>query len=239
MPHTIHASDSLSNQVRIAASAEADVDAALRFTIDGDIVNVSAWQDSDKEGGHYKDYFPNASSYTITNWRTEARGYQGTPGEIFLDLTEKLPVELGRRFDVVFNHTTLEHVFDFQTAFSNLCGMSRDLVVVVVPLVQQVHADYGDFWRFTPQAVEELFGRNGLGCVYIRTNDHLRSSVYVFAVGSRQPGSWAGSFGEVHVPGRKTWLDGFRASPGSRSIVDPLPVRIAQELRRRTPSQDE
>ena len=48
----------------------------------GDVVNVSAWQDSDKEGGHYKDYFPNASSYTITNWRTEARGYQGTPGEI-------------------------------------------------------------------------------------------------------------------------------------------------------------
>lgn len=207
--------------------------------IRGDVVNVSAWQDSDKEGGVYGDYFPNASSYTITNWRTEARGFQGTPGEVFLDLTQKLPVELVRRFDAVFNHTTLEHVFDFQTAFSNLCEMSRDLVILVVPLLQQVHADYGDFWRFTPRAVEEMFASNAFGCVYVRTNDHLRSSVYVFAIGSREPGNWAGRFGEVHVPDRRTWLDGFGASAGSRSIVDPLPVRIVQELRRRAPVDGE
>jgi len=203
--------------------------------LSGTVVNVSAWQDSDKQGGRYRDYFPKATSYLITNWRTEARGFQGTEGELFLDLTDRLPDDLVQHFDVVFNHTTLEHVFEFDKAFANLCRMSRDLVIVVVPLLQQVHADYGDFWRFTPQAVQALFERNGFGCVYVRTNDNLRSSVYVFAVGAREPARWLGRFGPVTVESRRVWLDHFEAGPGSRSIIDPLPVRIVQGFRRRMP----
>ena len=32
----------------------------------GDVANVSAWKDQDKQGKNYKDYFTNAKSYTIT-----------------------------------------------------------------------------------------------------------------------------------------------------------------------------
>lgn len=39
----------------------------------GDICNVSGWKDQDKQGGYYKDYFPNRTSYTITNYG----GYRG------------------------------------------------------------------------------------------------------------------------------------------------------------------
>ncbi len=58
----------------------------------GDVIHVSAWRDEDKEGGHYRDYFPNAASYTITN-HTGYRGFQGSPGELQLDLTAQPPTD--------------------------------------------------------------------------------------------------------------------------------------------------
>ena len=69
-------------------------------------MNVSAWKDVDKEGRHYSDYFSNASSYSITNYKAEARGFTGEEGEIFLDLEKDLPVGLIQRFDVVSNETS-------------------------------------------------------------------------------------------------------------------------------------
>jgi hypothetical protein len=160
----------------------------------GDIVNVSAWQDRDKEAGTYRDYFPNGGSYTITNFGTSQGELQGAANEEFLDLSQSLPERMLNRFDVVFNHTTLEHIFDFQTAFHNLCAMSRDIVIVVVPWLQPMHADYGDFWRFSPQAVPRLFSREGLTTLHLSWNQQPRASVYVFAIASRQPASWAKSF---------------------------------------------
>ena len=82
----------------------------------GDVVNVSAWKDQDKEGIKYRDYFSNASSYSVTNYNSEARGFQDTPGEIFLNLEDKLPTDLIAKFDTVFNHTTLEHIYEFRMA---------------------------------------------------------------------------------------------------------------------------
>ena len=40
----------------------------------GDIVNVSAYLDEDKQGKRYQEYFPNATSYTITNFTSSSRG---------------------------------------------------------------------------------------------------------------------------------------------------------------------
>lgn len=160
----------------------------------GDVVNVSGWKDIDKEGRRYRDYFSNAASYSITNYRAEARGFQDAEGEIFLDLEQPLPPGLEGRFDVVFNHTTLEHVYALHTAFGNLCRMSRDAVILVVPFIQQFHADYGDYWRLSPMAVKRLFEDNGYTLLYLSFNSHRNASVYVFAIASRQPERWAGRF---------------------------------------------
>jgi hypothetical protein len=160
----------------------------------GDVVNVSGWRDVDKEGGHYKDYFPNATSYSITNYRADARGFQGFANEIFLDLEKELPPELFRRFDVAFNHTTLEHIFDIKTAFANLCNLSKDVVIIVLPFLQQYHADYGDYWRFTPLAIKRMFEENGLRLLYQSFNSHGMSSVYVFNIAARQPDKWKHHF---------------------------------------------
>lgn len=157
----------------------------------GDVINVSAWQDEDKEGGHYKDYFSKANSYRMSNHRTEIRGFQGYEDEILLNLEEDLPRELENRFDVVFNHTTLEHIYNFQQAFHNLCLLSRDIVIVVVPFLQEMHAGaYGDYWRFSPQALDRLFARENLTLLYLSFNNQRNASVYVFAVATRDPAKW-------------------------------------------------
>lgn len=160
----------------------------------GKVANVSAWKDMDKEGRRYRDYFRNAQSYTITNYRAEARGFQGSEGEIFLDLEQDLPADLVQAFDMVFNHTTLEHIYHFQTAFSNLCRMTKDVVILVVPFLQKYHSDYGDYWRFSPLAVKRLFEDNGLTVVYQSFNSHPMSSVYVFTVAARNPDKWSRHF---------------------------------------------
>ena len=161
----------------------------------GDVVNVSGWKDIDKEGNRYKDYFKNADSYTITNYKSEARGYQGFENEFFLDLEKNLSENLVGKFDVVFNHTVLEHIYEFRKAFSNLCTISKDIVIVVVPFLQHMHSDYGDFWRFSPLAVKNLYQENGLDLVYLNFNKNYNSSVYLFAVGSKYPEKWGNKFG--------------------------------------------
>jgi len=151
----------------------------------GSIVNVSGWKDMDKEGKRYKDYFVNASDYWVTNFKSEARGYQGDlDNELFLDLEQDLDSSLVGRFDVVFNHTVIEHVFNVFKAFENLCLMTRDILIVVVPFLQEQHAEYGDFWRFTPLVIERLCSINKLEVVYINYNNKSSESIYVFVVAS-------------------------------------------------------
>ena len=159
----------------------------------GSVVNVSGWRDVDKQGNTYRSYFSNASEYCITNYQEEkTKGYQGDIGnEIPLDLKAELPSDLDGRFDVVFNHTVLEHVFEVNEAFANLCRMTKDIVIVVVPFLQHQHArKYGDFWRFTPTVLKVLFEKNGLSLVYLSFNDSGKEAIYLFAVGSRQPEAW-------------------------------------------------
>jgi len=160
----------------------------------GNVVNVSAWQDADKEGSTYRAYFSQADSYTITNWKSEARGYQGGEGEIFLDLESDLTDDLRGKFDVVFNHTTLEHIFNVNKAFANLCDMSKDVVIICVPFLQQYHGEYGDYWRFTPLLMKKLFEENGMELAYLSFNNHKGSSVYIFAIGVKKTGQWKGVF---------------------------------------------
>ena len=123
----------------------------------GAVVNVSAWEDKDKQGRHYRDYFSSADEYWVTNYKADMRGESGLENELFLDLQAPTPRDLVERFDVVFNHTTLEHVFDFNSAMDTLVELSRDIVIIVVPFLQQVHVvpggvadhnhEYSDYWR--------------------------------------------------------------------------------------------
>lgn len=167
----------------------------------GDVINVSAWRDEDKEGSHYKDYFSGASSYVISNYKSEARGFQGIENEFFLDLTAELDPGLINKWDVVFNHTALEHIFEVDTAFKNLCLMSKDLVIIVVPFMQEMHGDYGDYWRFTPLCLSKMYQKNGSEMIYCNFNNEKNTSVYITAVGSKNPSKWKGVFPDTNKAG--------------------------------------
>jgi len=162
---------------------------APHFT--GDVVNVSAWDDRDKEGQHYRDYFSNASSYSYTNYGGY-RGVQGLANEYALDLTGEVPENLKGRFDVVFNHTTLEHIFDVRKAFANLCELSKDAVVLIVPFAQVQHEskDWKDYWRFTPSCVRELFHQNGMEVILEAESPHKHAAVYLLFIASREADKW-------------------------------------------------
>jgi len=158
----------------------------------GKIINVSGYRDEDKEEGRYRDYFSSAASYWISNYKKEACGFQGDlKNEFFLDLEGDLSSELIEAYDAIYNHTVLEHVFQAQKAFLNLCRMSRDVVIIVVPFLQQQHADYGDYWRFTPSCVKRLFELAGMQLIYLNANDAESDSIYIFAIGAKQPEKWA------------------------------------------------
>ena len=160
----------------------------------GRVANVSGWKDIDREGRRYRDYFCNAESYTITNYRAEVKGLQGFPNEIFLDLEQDLAGDLVGAFDTVFNHTTLEHIYHVHTAFANLCKMTKDVVIIVLPFLQKYHSDYEDYWRFSPLAVKRLFEDNGLEVVYQSFNSHRMSSVYTFTIAAKYPDRWTRHF---------------------------------------------
>lgn len=152
----------------------------------GEIVDVSAYRDEDKEGEYYRNYFNNAQKYYLTNYGG-THGESGSEDEIKLDLVKDLPEDLRRRFDVCFNHTTLEHVFDINKAFDNICEMAREAVILVVPWVQQVHTcdSFKDYWRISPYAVEKMFERNGFTMVVCDYNNDFNAATYLLCIGIR------------------------------------------------------
>lgn len=165
--------------------------------LNGSILNASGWKDEDKEGRRYSQYFHNASSYTVSNFKYSQGGMQGLENEVYIDLSKAIDDELKNRFDVVFCHTVLEHIYEFQSAIDGLCDLSRDVVVVVVPWLQEMHSDYGDYWRFSPTAISRLFETRGFHTVYIDWNAEPATSVYIVAVLSRNPAKWCESFREL------------------------------------------
>jgi len=157
----------------------------------GDIVNISACEDKDKEGGYYKGYFVNAKNYFLTNYST-IQGRKAQDNEIFLDLSKDIPANLQHRFDVVFNHTTLEHIFDVRRAFKNICSISKDIVILVVPFAQEQHESgaWKDYWRFTPSCVREMFNENNMKVIYEAESRFRNSGIYLFFIASRYPEKW-------------------------------------------------
>ncbi len=151
----------------------------------GDIINVSAGKDKDKQNAYYSDYFKNKSSYTITNYVST-----GVPNEIILDLEKDLPENLRKKYDVVFSHTVLEHIYDTDKAVKNLCHLSKNIVITVVPFLQTYHHEediYYDFWRFSPLALIKKFNEHNFKTLYISWNNDAFGSLYIFHIASCKP----------------------------------------------------
>ena len=163
----------------------------------GSVINVSGWDDRDGMGGHYHDYFPNAKSYTVSNAPTAQKGigsFEGKGHEIALDLSIPLPKELHGAYEVVYNNTTLEHVFEVEQAFDDLCLLSRDALVLVIPLIQQIHMteSYGDYWRFTTLGIAKMLLTRGFTTIVMETNDQPFAPIFAFVIAVRDPKKYEG-----------------------------------------------
>lgn len=168
----------------------------------GEIVNVSGWEDRDKEGAFYRDYFGSRTRYVVSN----IPGETGMPDEVpdgveslFLDLDQPLPPELHGAFDVAFSHTVAEHVFDPRRTFETMAGLSRDVVVSVVPFSQGVHytRSYGDYVRLTPLFLKRFFEEHGFTVLLCASNDQPFLPVYTAFIASRQPERYRAAFGDA------------------------------------------
>lgn len=155
---------------------------------DGSIINVSGWKDGDFENGLYVNYFPRAVSYHVSNAPTSSKGIGSLESEIGIDLSKPIPESLHKNFDVVFNHTTLEHIFALEIAFKNLCDLSREVVILVVPTLQQIHFNkgYGDYNRLTPMGIVKYFEQNNFETLVLQSNEQQFSPLYCFAIAARK-----------------------------------------------------
>lgn len=71
--------------------------------------------------------------------------------------------------------------------------MSRDAVLIVVPWAQVAHpsSSFGDFWRFSPEAVQRLFEAEGFAPLYISGSPMRQAAIYVLGLGVRNADRWA------------------------------------------------
>lgn len=191
VPNKDHVKTSKAQPVRVWSNVELKKFAHL-FT--GSVVNLSGWEDQDKQGRRYKDYFTGATEYVVTNY-TPSHATSGIQ-EMILDLEADLPADMVNRFDVVLSHTNLEHIFNVFKAVENHCRISRDIVIIIVPFIQQQHEtnEFKDYWRFTPTCLRKLYEINGLTTVYESFTNQPNKVNYILSVGSKHPEKWTGKF---------------------------------------------
>jgi len=100
---------------------------------------------------------------------------------------------LVEKYDVCFNHTTLEHIYDVRKAFSSICRMSKDIVLVVVPFCQIQHEtdSYADYWRFSPSCMRRMFEENEMQVVFESASPYRNAGIYLVFVGAKDGKRWA------------------------------------------------
>ena len=198
---------------------------------EGRVINVSGWKDLDKEGNKYRDYFPNCSEYIVSNHPEKGKGFQNRPNEIMIDLEKDLRTNLQEQFDVVINHTTLEHLFNVRKAFENLCALTKDIIIIIVPFMQMGHGSgFEDYWRFTPECLKQAFKINGLDILYINYNDHKRTSVYIFSIASKKSEKWKNIITQPEFNRKKVSINTYYNRIGSRAIINGLLFRIKNKI---------
>jgi hypothetical protein len=95
-----------------------------------------------------------------------------------------------------------------------------------------MHAEYGDYWRFTPLAIKKMFEENGMTVLYSSFSNYKRASVYLFFIASKKPEKWIDKiFNEFNYKCKKDPLDVFENHTGCRVINNSWLFRITSSLR--------
>ncbi|MDP2104943.1 MAG: tetratricopeptide repeat protein [Desulfobulbaceae bacterium] len=128
----------------------------LRLTcreLGGKVLSVGSGKDLDKEGGLYREYFSQASSYQrldMERWHFP---------DIVGDIQDLSATITDGAYDVVFSVWALEHVPDVPAALAEIYRVLANdgLFVFGVPLNLAYHSFPHDYHRFTRKGIDDLF----------------------------------------------------------------------------------
>ncbi len=123
--------------------------------IEGAVLSVGSGTDEDQEGGHYRDYFKDCSSYTTSDAVVE----EGS--DLVLDVRSMPGIKDGS-FDCVFCSGVLEHVDDYQGSLKEITRiLGRGGVLLLGPPFRQgLHNAPNDYWRFTEYGIRYLLEKD-------------------------------------------------------------------------------
>lgn len=116
--------------------------------IEGDILSIGSGNDDDREGGHYRDYFPRASSYTTSE------PFREFNCDLLLDV-RNMPEIKDETYDGIYCSGVLEHVDDFHAGLNEMTRILKPggFLMLGLPFRQQIHMEPYDFWRFTEHGI--------------------------------------------------------------------------------------
>ncbi len=93
-----------------------------------------------------------------------------------------------------------------------------------------MHGTYGDYWRFSPLAIKKLFEENNFELLYLSFNNRKHHSVYIFAIGSCNPGEWKQIKLPLDFSCRRLFLDSHENLIGNRAIINGFLYRLVYKL---------
>jgi len=133
----------------------------------------------EKPSGSYR-FFGNG----VSEWKTLDIDPKWKP-DIVADITQSgLPSD---SFDLVIMTQTIEHIWDYRKALSEICRISKKYAIVDCPFAYPFHQDkmradqhwshWDDYWRFTPSAFKRLLKEAGFRKVQISYH-HLNTLAF-------------------------------------------------------------
>jgi SAM-dependent methyltransferase len=119
--------------------------------IEGRVLSIGSATDEDNEGGRYRDYFKNCSSYTTSEATSEF------DVDLVLDV-RSMPQLQNDSFDCVFCSGVLEHVDDYLSGLKELTRILRPggILLLGLPFRQAIHMAPNDYWRFTEYGLRHM-----------------------------------------------------------------------------------
>ncbi|MDF1526205.1 MAG: methyltransferase domain-containing protein [bacterium] len=121
--------------------------------IAGDVLSIGAGHDSDRQGGVYRDYFPDAASYTTSEVSDEFGS------DLVLDVRSMPQIE-DATYDCVYCSGVLEHVDDYRSGLAEMTRILKPggIFLLGLPFRQAPHLAPHDYWRFTEYGIRYLLG---------------------------------------------------------------------------------
>ena len=132
--------------------------------VTGKVLSVGSGGDQDNEGGHYRQYFLNASSYETSDFSKTA------PVNLYLDV-RSMPEVKDETYDCVFASGLIEHVDDMWAAMREINRIMKPGGVLLfgAPFGAAIHRAPQDFWRMTIHGLRYTVETSGFEISCIET----------------------------------------------------------------------